>query len=398
MCQARRSTPSTRWISRFFEEVNEVVQEEPSRRRSIPETLGLLASIGIEKGQPFNPDAETRDILNAAAQEAKGWLDARYDAGYPHFYDGRQWAFPASPELSKTMATFYERPDVYSVDARGLADSLAYSTLKHLGAGQFYLMAAKDKDGAGLDGGQHLPGSTCRQTRRWQQYWSATLYDRGDTRAHPRSVHGPAAPRSRRDCRRIPTAPWTSTSVRRRRPAGTTNWVPTRAGGAVRSAVPPLRARQDVLRQEVAAAGHRDRQVIRGAIWHPQIHRAPRRSAGPTRRSCHRRQLQPRGDGQIFRGLRQARSAGQVLAFPRAAIDRHRQRAAEPRHALLARGVRPRCRPGDDHAPRRRKAVHVDDRDRRGSLRPRCGLRSGYLSPSPKSKSEREDVRRAAAG
>ena len=63
------------------------------------------------------------------------------------------------------MATFYEGPDVYSVDARGLADSLAYSTLKHLGAGQFYLMAAKDKDGGALDGGAPT-GSTCQRTRR----------------------------------------------------------------------------------------------------------------------------------------------------------------------------------------------------------------------------------------
>ena len=34
----------------FFEEVNEVVQEEPSAGMD-PETLGLLASIGIEKGK-----------------------------------------------------------------------------------------------------------------------------------------------------------------------------------------------------------------------------------------------------------------------------------------------------------------------------------------------------------
>ena len=108
---------------RFFESLNRVVQIEPWLTRD-KVMIDMLKSIGIEKGKPFNPDAETRDILNAAAQEAQAWLDARYEAGFPHFYEGRQWAFPASPELSKTMATFYERPDVYSVDARGLADSL----------------------------------------------------------------------------------------------------------------------------------------------------------------------------------------------------------------------------------------------------------------------------------
>ena len=40
----------------FFEEVNDVVQEEPNAAID-PETLGLLAVIGIEKGKPFAPDA-----------------------------------------------------------------------------------------------------------------------------------------------------------------------------------------------------------------------------------------------------------------------------------------------------------------------------------------------------
>jgi hypothetical protein len=39
----------------FFEEINHVVQEEPNDALA-PETLGLLASIGIEKGKPFAPD------------------------------------------------------------------------------------------------------------------------------------------------------------------------------------------------------------------------------------------------------------------------------------------------------------------------------------------------------
>lgn len=38
----------------FFEELNHLVQEEPTDALD-PETLGLLASIGIEKGKPFAP-------------------------------------------------------------------------------------------------------------------------------------------------------------------------------------------------------------------------------------------------------------------------------------------------------------------------------------------------------
>ncbi|MBW2244426.1 MAG: DUF1254 domain-containing protein, partial [Deltaproteobacteria bacterium] len=50
----------------FFEEVHQVVQEEPAEGID-PEILGLLASIGIEKGKPFAPDARMKAILTDAA-------------------------------------------------------------------------------------------------------------------------------------------------------------------------------------------------------------------------------------------------------------------------------------------------------------------------------------------
>ena len=39
----------------FYEEVNAIVQSEPNEALD-PETLGLLAAIGIEKGKEFAPD------------------------------------------------------------------------------------------------------------------------------------------------------------------------------------------------------------------------------------------------------------------------------------------------------------------------------------------------------
>ena len=50
----------------FYEEVNDIVQEEPSEALD-PETLGLLASIGIEKGKSFAPDERMKKILVEAA-------------------------------------------------------------------------------------------------------------------------------------------------------------------------------------------------------------------------------------------------------------------------------------------------------------------------------------------
>jgi hypothetical protein len=50
----------------FFEEVNEAIQEEPVAAVD-PETLGLLTSIGLQKGKAFAPDERMRKILTDAA-------------------------------------------------------------------------------------------------------------------------------------------------------------------------------------------------------------------------------------------------------------------------------------------------------------------------------------------
>jgi hypothetical protein len=212
---------------RFFQSLDRIVQIEPWLARD-KVMIAVLKSIGIEKGKPFNPDAKTQELLKAAAREAQAWLDARYEAGFPSFYTGRRWAFPGSPEIAQTMGTFYEKPDAYSVDARGLADYYAYSTAKHLGAGQYYLMATKDKDGRDLDGARiyrlHVPADA-----PVKQYWSATPYDRAN-HALIRDVSRPSRSSQSQGLQKNgdrsvdryfgPNAP----------PGQESNWVPTRAG------------------------------------------------------------------------------------------------------------------------------------------------------------------------
>ena len=52
----------------FWELLNYVVQNEPVESLD-PVTLGFFASIGIEKGKPFAPDARMKKILTEAAAE-----------------------------------------------------------------------------------------------------------------------------------------------------------------------------------------------------------------------------------------------------------------------------------------------------------------------------------------
>ncbi len=50
----------------FFEKLHGLIQEEPDDYLG-PEAKGMLAAIGIEKGQPFTPDARMQKILTDAA-------------------------------------------------------------------------------------------------------------------------------------------------------------------------------------------------------------------------------------------------------------------------------------------------------------------------------------------
>jgi hypothetical protein len=165
-----------RYDGSFFASLDRMVQSEPwlSRDRAM---IDALRSLGIEKGKPFNPDAKTKAALEAGIREAQAWLEARYDAGFPPFYDGSRWMFPANPEVMEAVKVDFNDPDKYPVDARGLTYSYAYIGLKRLGAGQFYLISIKDKDGNAFDGGKTYR-MTVPANAPVQQYWSLTAYDR----------------------------------------------------------------------------------------------------------------------------------------------------------------------------------------------------------------------------
>jgi hypothetical protein len=137
--------------------------------------IDQLKSIGIEKGKPFQPDTNTTVTLKSAITEAHQWFDQRYETAYPPYYPGKHWFFPADTAMMEDLATAFANPDRYPVDSRGLLYYYVFTSIKHPGAGQFYLFGTKDKAGQPLDGAKtyhlsvppHVPA---------KQYWSATAY------------------------------------------------------------------------------------------------------------------------------------------------------------------------------------------------------------------------------
>jgi hypothetical protein len=160
----------------FFTLLDRVIQTEPwiARDRVM---IDVLRAIGIEKGKPFNPNEQTRKLLEAGIKEAQAVLAARYDAGYEPFFPGTHWTPPGLPEAIRGQGSNYSDPNEYAVDARGLAYSYAYIAIKRLGVGQYYLINIRDKNGESYDGSKtymlHVPPNA-----PVEQYWSVTAYDR----------------------------------------------------------------------------------------------------------------------------------------------------------------------------------------------------------------------------
>jgi hypothetical protein len=168
---------------RFFESLNRMMQIEPWLERD-KVMIDMLKSIGIEKGKPFNPDAKIQVALTAAAREAHAWLDERYETQLPRYYENGRWTYPVPAEWVETVGTSWEKPDAYTLDARGLAYTYIFSSIKHLGTGQDYLIEIRDRGGQPLDGGGNYRLTVNPPVR---QFWSIVLYDR-ETHALIRNV------------------------------------------------------------------------------------------------------------------------------------------------------------------------------------------------------------------
>ena len=248
------------WDMRYFESLNRIVQTEPWLTRD-KVMIDQLKSIGIEKGKPFNPDTKMRDTLKAAVGEAHAWLANKYENSYfpPPYYNGSHFYVPVSHDVIEGLATFFGVPDKYPVEDRGVAFTLGFFSAKHLGAGQFYLMTFKDKDGHNLEGGgtYHL---NVPANAPVTQYWSATVYDR-DTHALIRNMQWPSRSsqtsglqEERRRLRRPLLRPQ---SPRRQRIQLGSH----RPKRKIRSALPLLRAPEAAVRQDMEAAGHREDEL-----------------------------------------------------------------------------------------------------------------------------------------
>ncbi|MBD9371024.1 DUF1254 domain-containing protein [Rhizobium sp. ARZ01] len=162
----------------FFDELSEVIQEEPNSAID-PETLGLLASMGLEHGKPFAPDERMRRILVEAA--AVGGATARAIAFRSRekeafLYPNSAWCVPfvgGSHEFEQAGVRLLDPRSFFFFMATGITPAMS---AKVVGIGSQYALAFVDSKGRPLNGGKayrlHLPSNIPAKN-----FWSILLYD-----------------------------------------------------------------------------------------------------------------------------------------------------------------------------------------------------------------------------
>ena len=179
----------------FYEMLNKLVQEEPADALGDPERMGRLASIGIVKGKPFQPDDRMKKILTEAAAVGQatsrtlvyGARDAEGFALYP----GSSWINPLwvggynfeTPPPLPTPEGIKPFPDTGARALNARTAFFYYATgispamiMRLTDIGSQYLMAFRDADKREFDGAKTykvtLPGNIPAG-----KFWSFTLYD-----------------------------------------------------------------------------------------------------------------------------------------------------------------------------------------------------------------------------
>jgi hypothetical protein len=163
---------------RALEDVRELIDVEPVQPQD-KVMIGLLSTIGIERGKPFHPQGKMKAAMERGVRDAYFYmqqLDARLFAASLYWPD-RHWSFVMAPDEKQGFEFVTE--DAVQVDRRAAAWFFFTFYPKVMMPGRLgtvYLAPTADRAGQPLEPGRNYRLRVPRDVPA-RQFWSLTLYD-----------------------------------------------------------------------------------------------------------------------------------------------------------------------------------------------------------------------------
>lgn len=162
----------------YFKALHELLQEEKIEEQDLT-FLGVLESIGIAKGVPYQPDKQRQNIFASAAKDAHTYLmDSYLDRIASPFYADRQWS-NAVPQKGVISYMDWRFPNHVAYDERGAGYFGFYTSFRKLGTASFYLKVSWDKQGKRLNGSNTYK-LTVPAKVPMRNFWSVIAYESDD--------------------------------------------------------------------------------------------------------------------------------------------------------------------------------------------------------------------------
>jgi hypothetical protein len=175
-----------------FDQLKKLVDTEGPHLAD-PDWMGMLAGLGIVKGEPFQPDERMRGVLDRAAKSAYQMsrviaFDEVVSGRSFRMYPDRRWLNPmadaTAEKPSGKLDLSWRRVDrggALDVDCRPWFFSNYYSISPGMlsqipGKGAFYVIAFTDGDGVPLTGGTNYKLNMPKDVPA-ANFWSVTLYE-----------------------------------------------------------------------------------------------------------------------------------------------------------------------------------------------------------------------------
>jgi len=166
-----------RYDYRALEDIHAIFSVEPVLERD-KVMMGMLATIGIEPGKPFNPSDRMKEIFDMAAKDA---YDYMHKLVYKHHKDGlywqdRNWSFVMRTD--DVDGFDFITDSQIELDKRAAAWSFFTLYPQKLGErpATIYLAPIADSEGNALEAGK-LYKVTIPKDIPAKQFWSITVYD-----------------------------------------------------------------------------------------------------------------------------------------------------------------------------------------------------------------------------